>query len=111
MNGIPSRSKLNAVEWRVVAIARKDGPRSINPEGFWARLSRDLFGLPTARLLADDGLEALRRFCVRAWHWDLIRASDLKALTDAGYSKVDAVEILTHVARYRGFVPSIREGA
>jgi hypothetical protein len=107
MNAITTQSKLSSLEWQVVAIARMDGPRSLNPEGFLAVLSRELIGLPVTRRLANDGLEALRRFCVRAWYWDFIRKSDLTALTDAGYSKADAMHILAHVAQHRGFTPSL----
>lgn len=110
MDHVSSQSKLGDLEWRVVNMARQDGPRSLNPDGFVARVLRDVFGIP-ARRLANEGLEALRRFCVRAWYWDLIRTSDIRALTAAGYSKSDALQILAHVARYRGFVPSLQEGA
>src|SRR5690242_19264277 len=103
------RESLSRLEWQVVEMAREDGPRSLNPDGFWTQLSRDLFGLPIARRLANEGLEALRRFCVRAWYWDLIRTSDIKALVAAGYSMANALQILAHVAGYRGFTPSIQE--
>ena len=110
MNAITCRSNLGSLEWQVVTIARRDGPRSLNPDGLLALISRELLGLPATRRLANDALEALRRFCVRAWYWDVIRKSDLKSLTDAGYSKADAVEILAHVAKHRGFTPSFQEG-
>ena len=102
---------LTELDWQVVEIARMDGPRSIKPDSGFTKFLKDFFGLPIARKLANDRLEALRRFCVRAWYWDLIRTSDLEALTDAGYSKSDALQILAHVARHRGFVPSLQEGA
>lgn len=100
---------LGELEWRVVEIARQDGPRRLNPDGFWAKLSRNLFGLPAARQLMDEKLEALRRFCVRAWYWDLIRTRDLQMFLDAGYSSVAVFQILAHVAGYRGFTPTIQE--
>ncbi len=100
---------LSYLDWKVVEMGRADGPRSLNPEGFLARVSRDLFGLPVATRLANDELEALRRFSVRAWYWDLIRTRDLGALLDAGYSRNHALEILAHVAAVRGFTPSIQD--
>lgn len=103
------KSALSYLDWKVVEMARADGPRSLNPDGFLARLSRDLFGLPVAMQLANDHLEALRRFSVRAWYWDLIRTKDLSALLAAGYSPTQALEILAHVAAFRGFTPSIQE--
>jgi hypothetical protein len=109
MNAPTSNANLSELEWRVVEIAREDGPRSLNSDGFLSRLSRDLFGLPVARRLANDRLEALRRFCVRAWYWDLIRSQDLRSLMDAGYSSVAVFQLLAHIAGYRGFTPSIQE--
>ena len=102
---------LTDLEWRVVEIARSDGPRSINPDGRFARFLRDFFGLPMARKLANEKLEAFRRFCVRAWFWDLIRARDVRALMEAGYTSADVFQILAHVAGYRGFTPTIEEEA
>ena len=98
------------LEWRVIDTARSDGPRSITPDGRLTRLLRNFFGLPMTRELANEKLEALRRFCVRAWFWDLIRSRDVRALIEAGYTSVDVFQILTHVTRYRGFAPTIEEG-
>ena len=95
----------------MIETARSDGPRSIRPDGPFSRFLRDFFGLPMPRRLANDKLEALRRFCVRAWFWDLIRSRDVQAVMDAGYTSVDVFQILAHVAGYRGFTPTIEEGA
>jgi hypothetical protein len=102
---------LNAVDWIVVDIARKDGPISLNPDGLWARISRSMFGLSVPRRLNEDALEALRRFSVRAWYWNFIRTRDLTALVAAGYSHVAALEVMAHVAGERGYCPSIEESA
>ena len=99
---------LSDLDWRVIEIARADGPRSLNPDGIAARLLR-LLGARVARRLANQGLEALRRFSVRAWYWDLIRTRDLEALIEAGYSSVHVQQILAHVAAFRGFTPSIQD--
>ena len=100
---------LTDLDWRVVEIAREDGPRSLNPDGLLTRFLRDFFGLPAARKLANERLEALRRFSVRAWYWDMVRTKDLRMLMDAGYSSSAVFQILAHVAGYRGFTPSIEE--
>ena len=97
---------LSDLDWRVVEAARSDGPRSLNPDGLIARLFR-LLGVPVARPLANDGLEALRRFSVRAWYWDLIRGREMLALYAAGYSTNHAEQVLAHVATARGFTPTI----
>jgi hypothetical protein len=102
---------LTDLEWSVVEIARSDGPRSINPDTRFTKLLREFFGLPIARRLANEKLEALRRFCVRAWFWDVLRTHDVKALIEAGYTSLDLFQILAHVAGYRGFTPSIEERA
>ena len=102
---------LTELDWKVIDMARADGPRSINPDGRFTRFMRDFFGLPIARQLANKKLEALRRFSVRAWYWDLIRSSDVRALVEAGYSSVDVFQILAHVAGYRGFTPTLQEEA
>lgn len=109
MNAVSSNSNLSDLEWRVVEMARNDGPRSLNPDGTLVRFCRDFFGLPIARRLASDRLEALRRFSVRAWYWDLIRTADLQRVLEAGYSSAAVLQILAHVAGYRGFTPSIQD--
>ena len=102
---------LTDLEWRVIETARSDGPRSIEPDGRFIRFLRDFFGLPITRRLANEKLEALRRFCVRAWFWDLIRNRDVRAVIDAGYTSVDVFQILAHVAGCRGFTPTIEDAA
>ena len=102
---------LTGSDWNVVKIARSDGPRSINPDGRLARFLRSFFGVSIARGLANERAEMLRRFCVRAWYWDLIRTRDLRPLIEAGYSMVAVEQILEHVAGFRGFTPSLQEAA
>jgi hypothetical protein len=98
---------LGDLDWKVVETARTDGPRSQNPNGFLAWLIRTLVGAPVAPALADAKLEALRRFSVRAWYWDLIRTKDIQAFLGAGYSRINVLEILSHIGMARGFTPSV----
>lgn len=98
---------LDTLDWKVVAIARNDGPRSLNPKGPLARLKAGLLGI--APPLANERLEALRRFAVRAWTSDLIRRNDLQVLLDAGFSTGNARQILDHVSGCRGFTPTVEE--
>lgn len=113
MNVITLNAKgtLSDLDWVVVNVARRDGLRSLRSEGSLVRLVLDFFIGPVARPLANERLEALRRFCVCAWHRDLIRARDVRPIIDAGYSSVDVFKILAHVAGFRGFIPSLQEGA
>ena len=102
---------LTELDWKVIEMARADGPRSINPEGRFTRFLQDFFGLPITRQLANKRLEALRRFSVRAWYWDLIRSRDVRVLVESGYRSADVFQILAHVAGYRGFIPSLQDDA
>ena len=113
MNAITLKveSSLTELEWRVVEIARSNGPRSIKPDGAITKFLCTLFGLPITRKLANEKLEALRRFCVRAWFWDLIRSRDVRALVETGYTRADVFQILAHIAGYRGFTSTIEEEA
>ena len=101
---------LSELDWKVVEAAQADGPRSLNPDGFLARFIRNVVGIPVARGLANDKLEALRRFSVRAWYWDFIRAKDVQNFFDAGFSRTNVLEILSRIAMKRGFTPSIEDG-
>jgi hypothetical protein len=101
--------RLGKMDWHVIEMARKDGPRSLNPDGFLPRIARSLFSSRVPRRLANDELEALRRFSVRAWFWDFVRTSDVQAFLDAGYTVVNAKRILAYVAHHRGFTPSFKE--
>jgi hypothetical protein len=102
---------LNNVDFIVIEMARKDGPLSFSPKSFWARVSRYVLGIPVPRQLANDTLEALRRFSVRAWYWDVIRTRDVQMLIDAGYSHAQAMEVLAQVAARRGFSPTVEESS
>lgn len=95
------------MSWQVIEMARSEGPRSFNPDGIVARIARSLFGMAVPHRLANDGLEALRRFSVRAWFWDFVPASEVQDFLDAGYTVKDAKRILAYVAHHRGFTPSL----
>ncbi len=92
---LKQQSSLTDLDWRVVGIARADGPRSINPEGRFTRFLREFVGVPIARSLANPKLEALRATCT--------------CLRKAGYSSIAMLQILAHVAGLRGFTPSLQE--
>lgn len=94
-------------EWAVVDMARVDGPRSANPNSLFNSLLRTVFGVSIPRPLANERLEALRRFAVFAWYRAEIRARDLAALFAAGFSSNDAARIIAHVGLARGFAPDV----
>jgi hypothetical protein len=103
--------RLSRADWQIVEMARSDGPRSLNPDSFFARLTDNLFALPCPQRLASDELEALRRFSVRAWYWDTVRASDVDAVLDAGFTNANAQRILAYIAHHRGFAPPFHEAS
>ena len=100
---------LGYLDWKVVEMAHEDGRWSVNPGGPIARIASGLFGIEIPHALANDRLEALRRFAVRAWFWDFIPARDTIRFLDAGFSTEHAREILAHVAAHRGFTPSVQD--
>ncbi|AGH51244.1 MULTISPECIES: hypothetical protein [Sphingomonadales] len=53
-------------EWSVIGLAAHDDTTSLAPDGWWARLRHRLFGIEAPRPLANERLEALRRFAVTA---------------------------------------------
>ena len=101
------RREFGKTEWAIVEMARHDGPRSLNPHGLVAQLRSLLLGEEIKHPLANERLEALRRFSVRAWFWDLVRTEDVRTLFDAGFTWDDAWRVLAHVAAHRGFMPSV----
>ena len=81
-----STERLSALEWSVVAIARKDGRASLDRPGRMAVAMRVLFRRHNPRL-ADERLEALRRMAVLTWRDGYTVASrEVRAFLDAGFT-------------------------
>jgi hypothetical protein len=57
----------SALEWSVIALAKRDPLRSLTTPGRVSRAMGGLFGGHAASRLADTRLEALRRLAVYAW--------------------------------------------
>jgi hypothetical protein len=98
---------LGRTEWSVIDMARAEGPRSANPNGFINRLLSKLFGIAIARPLANERLESLRRFALAAWFRSEIRLRDMRSLFAAGFSSNDAARIIAYVGLHRGTVPEV----
>jgi hypothetical protein len=88
-------------EWSVVDIARNDGLWSLNPDGLLVRVARILFGIQPPRPLANERLEALRRFAVVAWRKGKVGVAQAREFAAVGFSCVDARIVLDYVARRR----------
>jgi hypothetical protein len=95
-------SGLSALEWLVVALARRDGLGSLRTPGrIGAALSR-VFGGRGEPRLANPKLEALRRFAVFAWHrGHNVPPSELAAFRDAGFSPNQAETVLESILSTR----------
>ena len=88
-------------EWSVVEFARRDGLWSLWPNAILVRLARFLFGIQPPRPLANERLEALRRFAVVAWRKGSVGARQLRDFCAAGFSAADARRVLDHIGRRR----------
>ena len=99
--------RLGQIEWAIVEIGRADGPHGSNPDSLGTLLLRKLFGIAAARPRANERLEGLRRFAVKAWFRSCIRMRVLKAFFNADFSSNDAWRVLAHVAARRGRLPEI----
>ncbi len=98
---------LRSDEIAVLEMARTEGPRSADPKLLLNRLSRLLFGISIARPLANERLEAIRRFAVAAWYLDEVPEKRIRALFEAGLSSNDAWRLLDYVGSRRGVMPDV----
>ena len=82
------RDQLTALEWSVVAIARKDSRASLREPGRFSTALRALFKQPNPKL-ADERLEALRRVAVLTWRDGYtIPSRELRSFLAAGFTAV-----------------------
>jgi hypothetical protein len=80
-------ARLSALEWSVVALARRDTLASLRRPGRMSVALRTVFKTPNPRL-ADERLEALRRMAVLAWHHNYaVPGHEVKAFLAAGFSE------------------------
>ena len=79
--------RLSALEWSVVAMAERARLSSIREPSRFISALNAIFGINRPNRLANDGLEAVRRIAVLAWHhgWNVPK-SELAAFIDAGFS-------------------------
>lgn len=99
---VPAEFGLSALDWRVVALARveadRHGTAAFRPRGrlgrFWDRLVGGRGGVPG---LADERLEAMRRFVGLARRRDARVAAAAAALAALGVT-TPAVELLRAAA-------------
>lgn len=91
-------SRLSALEWLVVALARKDSPSSLRRPGRLAAALRTLFKHPNP-VLADERLEALRRIAVLSWRRGYsVPAREVAAFLAAGFTAEQYETMLASIA-------------
>jgi hypothetical protein len=104
------QANFSALEWSVVALARRDRLSSLHQSGRIAQALVSLFGIWRDSALADGRLEALRRMAVLAWHKGYaVPVSELRAFKAAGFTG-DQYEML-QASISRGRAPSKRRAA
>ena len=94
--------QLSALEWSVVAVARRDSLASLREPGRIGMAMAALFGGRQNPKLTDPRLEALRRIAVLAWHHGYtLPVSEIKAFMKAGFSADQFETLLASISRGR----------
>lgn len=98
----PSSPAFSALEWSVIALAKRDRLSSLKTPGRVSRALGSLFGLATASSLADPRLEALRRVSVHAWlRGFALPEVEVAQFLDAGFVKPQLEALLASVTGIR----------
>lgn len=98
----------SALEWSVIALAKRDNLRSLGTPGRMSRAIASLFGMSTASELADPRLEALRRTAVYVWRRGFaLPTAEVTRFVVAGFSQT---QLETLVASVTGVRIGAREG-
>lgn len=80
-------ARFSALEWSVIALARRDGLSSLREPGRISAAMGVLFGERPNPRLADPKLEVLRRLAVLSWHHGYtVPGEAVRAFLDAGFS-------------------------
>lgn len=99
----------SALEWNVVALARRDSLRSLATPGRLSRAMGSLFGSGTASTLADPRLEALRRMAVHAWRRGFaVPMAEIQQFLAAGFTEAQIETLVTSVQRQQATSPRRR---
>ncbi len=91
---IRADARLSALEWQVVALARRDRVSSLREPSRLTRAISSIFGETRNPRLADPSLEALRRMAVLSWHHGYsVPSHEVRAFLASGYT-ADQYELL-----------------
>ncbi|KTR81441.1 hypothetical protein [uncultured Novosphingobium sp.] len=98
---LPQVAPLDALERRVIELARGDGMETLKPRRKRSWLARLILG-PQAPspVLANERLEALRRLAVQAWHHGYtLPASALHEARKAGWDERQIGAVIDMIGR------------
>lgn len=91
-----------ALEWSVIALAKRDTLRSLASPSRLSRAMGSLFGLGTTSRLADPRLEALRRLAVHAWRRGFaVPRDEITRFTRAGFDEAQLETLVVSVTGMR----------
>jgi hypothetical protein len=92
----------SALEWSVIALAKRDTLRSLASPGPVSRAMGGLFGLGSRSQLADPRLEALRRMAVYAWRRGFaLPMTEIRAFLAAGFVEAQMETLVVSVTGMR----------
>lgn len=92
----------SALEWSVIALAKRDTIASLGTPGRLSRALGGVFGRSTTSKLADPRLEALRRMAVHAWRYGFaLPMAEIDRFVAAGYSEGQIETMVTSITGTR----------
>ncbi|MBJ6121806.1 hypothetical protein [Sphingomonas mollis] len=98
----PVAAGFSALEWSVIALAKRDTLRSLARPSRLSRAMGSLFGFGTASALADPRLEALRRLAVHAWHRGFaLPVAEVERFVAAGFAAAQVETLVVSVTGLR----------
>ena len=99
---VPAPTGFSALEWSVIALAKRDTLRSLASPGRVSRAMGSLFGLGTASRLADPRLEALRRMAVYARRRGFaLPMAEIQGFLAAGFAEAQIETLVESVTGMR----------
>lgn len=98
-------NRLTALEWSVVALARRDRISTLRAPGAWSKATRWLLRQRNPRL-ADDRLEALRRMAVLSWRDGyMVPSHEVRDFLAAGFTPGQYETMVNYTADARRLPP------
>ncbi|MEG3125496.1 hypothetical protein [Sphingomonas sp. GB1N7] len=98
LKAAPVSTGFTALEWSVIALAKKDSIGSLKAPGRMSRALGTVFGRGVNSRLAEPRLEMLRRVAVYAWRRGYaLPASEVSAFLRAGFSMAQAEVLVASI--------------